>query len=83
MLYPQLFSIQGVSRAYTIDRTCHMRFKRDYRIISVVARLSWHLDDIIEFVSRNCSVTITPSLTTHLVFREMPLKLLQFSCVVI
>ena len=32
---------------------------RGYRRISAVACLSWHLDYSIEFVSRNCSVTIT------------------------
>ena len=34
-------------------------FEREYRIISAVAHLSWHLDYSIEFVSRNCSATIT------------------------
>ena len=29
------------------------------RIISAVAHLSWHLDYSIQFVSRNCSATIT------------------------
>ena len=47
-----------VSRAYTIDRMWHMSFEREYRIISAVACLSWHLDCSIEFVSRNCSATI-------------------------
>ena len=42
-----------------------MSFWRVYRIIHAVAHLSWNLDYSIEFVSRNCSATIT-LFVTHL-----------------